>query len=227
MDIREELLLSKGDKLPKSSVLPDSDQNKQLNKPKSSSGVKGIDRVSPIKSKGTGNSDSPRSRRVTMSERDMLVSSNPQPVSQFNPITGELFSSSANVDFSGIAPVVSNKLTEFEKDKALKHKAPVKNPADVVYKPRKQKAPVKKPDAVVVQEKDKEPVEKPDVVGNVSVLEGSLSSDIVPDEDEPVDMALKKVLKKYKVKGNVKASVKDNVDVKGSLVSVKDNVDAN
>ncbi|GKB55237.1 hypothetical protein Tco_0905990 [Tanacetum coccineum] len=196
-------------------------------------GVKGIDRVSPIKSKGTGNSDSPRSRRVTMNERDMLVSSNPQPVSQFNPITGELFSSSANVDFSGIAPVVSNKLTEFEKDKALKHKASVKNPADVVYKPRKQKAPVKKPavvvdksDAVVVQEKDKEPVEKPDVVGNVSVLEGSLLSDIVPDEDEPVDMALKKVLKKYKVKRNVKASVKDNVDVKGSLVSVKDNVDA-
>ncbi|GJV30911.1 ELM2 domain-containing protein [Tanacetum coccineum] len=196
-------------------------------------GVKGIDRVSPIKSKGTGNSDSPRSRHVTMSERDMLVSSNPQSVSQFNPITGELFSSSANVDFSGIAPVVSNKLTEFEKDKALKHKAPVKNPTDVVYKPQKQKAPVKKPtavvdkpDAVVVQETDKEPVEKPDVVGNVSILEGSLSSDIVPDEDEPVDMSLKKVLKKYKVKGNVKASVKDNVDVKGSLVSVKDIVDA-
>ncbi|GKG02574.1 hypothetical protein Tco_0310210, partial [Tanacetum coccineum] len=111
----------------------------------------------------------------------------------------------------------------------MKHKAPVKNPADVVYKPRKQKAPVKKPAAVVdkpaavvVQEKDKETVEKPDAVGNVSVLEGSLSFDIVPDEDEHVDMALKK----YKVKGNVKASVKDNVDVKGSLVSVKDNVDA-
>ncbi|GJY91735.1 casein kinase 1-like protein HD16 [Tanacetum coccineum] len=126
-----------------------------------------------------------------------------------------------------------SRLTEFEKDKALKHKAPVKNPTDVVYKPQKQKAPVKKPtavvdkpDAVVVQETDKEPVEKPDVVGNVSILEGSLSSDIVPDEDEPVDMSLKKVLKKYKVKGNVKASVKDNVDVKGSLVSVKDIVDA-
>ncbi|GJS58296.1 hypothetical protein Tco_0653080 [Tanacetum coccineum] len=231
MDIREELLLSKGDKLPKSSVLPDSDQNKQLNKPKSSSGVKGIDRVSPIKSKGTGNSDSPRSRHVTMSERDMLVSSNPQSVSQFNPITGELFSSSANVDFSGIASVVSNKLTEFEKDKALKHKAPVKNPTDVVYKPQKQKAPVKKPtavvdkpDAVVVQETDKEPVEKPDVVGNVSISE-VLSSALFPDETN-CDNVIEKVLKKYKVKGNVKASVKDNVDVKGSLVSVKDNVDA-
>ncbi|GJX78916.1 hypothetical protein Tco_0327065 [Tanacetum coccineum] len=194
-------------------------------------GVKGIDRVSPIKSKGTGNSDSPRSRHVTMSERDMLVSSNPQSVSQFNPITGELFSSSANVDFSGIASVVSNKLTEFEKDKALKHKAPVKNPTDVVYKPQKQKAPVKKPtavvdkpDAVVVQETDKEPVEKPDVVGNVSISE-VLSSALFPDETN-CDNVIEKVLKKYKVKGNVKASVKDNVDVKGSLVSVKDNVDA-
>ncbi|GKE22653.1 hypothetical protein Tco_1434165, partial [Tanacetum coccineum] len=144
--------------------------------------VKGIDRVSPIKSKGTGNSDSPRSRRITMSERDMLVSSNPQPVSQFNPITGELIMSSANVNFSGIASVVSDKLTGLEKDKvnvgkdkapkhkltdleknkvnvgkdkAPKHKAPVKNPAAILYKARKQKTPIKKPAAVV---------EKPDIV---------------------------------------------------------------
>ncbi|GKE03633.1 hypothetical protein Tco_1395651 [Tanacetum coccineum] len=144
--------------------------------------VKCIDRVSPIKSKDTGNSDSPRRRRITMSERDMLVSSNAQPVSQFNPITGELIMSSANVNFSGILPVVSDKLTDLEKDKvnvgkdkalkhkltdlekdkvnvgkdkAPKHKAPVKNPAAVVYKARKQKTPVKKPAAVV---------EKPDAV---------------------------------------------------------------
>ncbi|GJR90018.1 Toll/interleukin-1 receptor domain-containing protein [Tanacetum coccineum] len=44
-------------------------------------GVKGIDRVSPIKSKDTGNSDSLRRRRITMSERDMLLPSNAQPVS--------------------------------------------------------------------------------------------------------------------------------------------------
>ncbi|GKE07091.1 putative reverse transcriptase domain-containing protein, partial [Tanacetum coccineum] len=128
--------------------------------------VKGIDRVSPIKLKDTGNSDSPRRRRITMSERDMLVSSNTQPVSQFNPITGELIMSSANVNFSRISPVVSDKLTDLEKDKANvgkdkalkykltdlekdkvnvgkdkapKHKEPVKNPAAVVYKARKQK----------------------------------------------------------------------------------------
>ncbi|GKF44293.1 hypothetical protein Tco_0130845, partial [Tanacetum coccineum] len=73
--------------------------------------VKGIDRVSP------------RRRLITMSERDKLLSNNPQPVSQFNPITG--------------------------KYKASKHKAPVKNPAAVVYKARKQKTPVKKSAAVV------------------------------------------------------------------------------
>ncbi|GKC82100.1 hypothetical protein Tco_1137817 [Tanacetum coccineum] len=194
MDIKDEIKASKVDKstqssllpdsnlLPKSSLLPDSDQNNPLNKPQLSSGVKGIDRVSPIKSKDTGNSDSPRRRCITMSERDKLVSSNPQPVSQFNPIIGELIMSSANVNFSGIAPVVSDKLTDLEKDKvnvgkdkalkhkltdlekdkvnvgkdkASKHKAPVKNPAAVVYKARKQKTPVKKP--VVV-------VEKPDAV---------------------------------------------------------------
>ncbi|GKA75683.1 RNA-directed DNA polymerase, eukaryota, partial [Tanacetum coccineum] len=106
-------------------------------------GVKGIDRVSPIKSKDTGNSDSPRRRRITMSERDKLVSSNPEPVSQFSPITGELIMSSAN-------------------DKAPKHKAPVKNPAAVVYKARKQKTPVKKPDAVVDKApKHKAPAKKP------------------------------------------------------------------
>nr|GEV04588.1 hypothetical protein [Tanacetum cinerariifolium] len=73
MDIRDEVKASKGDELPKSSLLPDSDQNNQLNKPQLSSGA-----------------------GVTMSERDMLVSSNPQSVSQFNPIIGELIMSSAN-----------------------------------------------------------------------------------------------------------------------------------
>nr|GEV87639.1 hypothetical protein [Tanacetum cinerariifolium] len=135
-------------------------------------GVKGIDRVSSIKLKGTGNSDSPRSRRITMSERDMLVSSNPQPVSQFNPITGELIMSSANVNFSGIAPVVSDKLTDLEndkvnvgKDKTSKHKlvdlekdkktlvkksAAVAEKLDVVV----DKASAKKSASVVVQDKD-------------------------------------------------------------------------
>ncbi|GKE56840.1 hypothetical protein Tco_1496025 [Tanacetum coccineum] len=217
MDIRDEIKASKVDKstqpsllpdsnvLPKSSLLPDFDQNNPLNKPQLSSGVKGIDRVSPIKSKDTGNSYSPRHRHITMSERDMLVSSNAQPVSQFNPITGELIMSSANVNFSGIATVVSDKLTDLEndkvnvgkdkalkhkltdlekdkvnvgKDKALKHKASVKNPAAVVYKARKQKTPVKKP-AVVV--------EKPDVVVDKAPKHKApakkLASVVVQDKD--------------------------------------------
>nr|GEU56740.1 hypothetical protein [Tanacetum cinerariifolium] len=201
MDIQDEVKASKGDELPKSSLLPDSDENNLLKKPQFSSGVKGIDHVSPIKLKGTYNIDSPRSRRITMSERDMLVSSNPQPVSQFNPITGELIMASAN------APVVSDKLTDLEKDKvnvgkdkALKHKALVKNPATVVYKARKQKTPVKKlaaivekPDAVVDKvSKHNAPAKKPDsvVVHDKDNVPAATESD---KETEPVVVADVKV----------------------------------
>ncbi|GJX73459.1 ulp1 protease family, C-terminal catalytic domain-containing protein [Tanacetum coccineum] len=228
MDIRDDVKASKGDELPKSSLLSDSDQNNPLNKLQLSSGVKGIDRVSPIKSKGTGNSDSPRSRRITMSERDMLVSSNPQPVSQFNPITGELIMSSANVNFSGIAPVVSDKLTDLEKDKvnvgkdkalkhkltdlekdevnvgndkASKHKASVKNPAAVLYKARKQKTPVKKPAAVV---------EKPDAV-----------VDKAPKHKAPAKKPASVVVQD---KDNVTAPAKEQASV---VVQDKDNVVVN
>ncbi|GJW38107.1 hypothetical protein Tco_0063952 [Tanacetum coccineum] len=243
MDIRDEIKASKVDKstqssllpdlnvLPKSSLLPDSDQNNPLNKPQLSSGVKGIDRVSPIKSKDTGNSDSSRRRRITMSERDMLLPSNAQPVSQFNPITGELIMSSANVNFSVIVPVVSDKLTDLEKDKvnvgkdkglkhkltdleknkvnvgkdkAPKHKASVKNPTDVVYKARKQKTPVKKPDAVV----DKAPSKKPDFVvvqdkDNVMALAKEPASVIVQDKDnvvvnDPAELDQEKDKEKHK-----------------------------
>nr|GEV28279.1 hypothetical protein [Tanacetum cinerariifolium] len=200
MDIRDEVKASKGDELPKSSLLLDSDQNNPLNKPQFSFGVKGIDRVSPIKLNGTGNSDSPRNRHITMSERDMLVSNNPQPVSQFTPITGELIMSNANVNFIGITPIVLYKLTDLEKDKvnvgkdkAPKHKlidlekdkvnfgkdkAPVKNLAAVVYKARKQKTSVKKPAAVV---------EKPDAVVDKAPKHKALAkkpaSVVVQDKD--------------------------------------------
>ncbi|GKC90287.1 hypothetical protein Tco_1150936, partial [Tanacetum coccineum] len=114
MEIREEIRLSKGDKLPKSSSL-------QLNNPKSSSGVKAIDCVSPIKlkSKVTGKSNSPKSRWLPMSERVL----SPQLVTQYNPITGELRKESekatvvkgnfvvskSNVGKSKFAAVVSEK----------------------------------------------------------------------------------------------------------------------
>ncbi|GKG06190.1 hypothetical protein Tco_0326276, partial [Tanacetum coccineum] len=81
--------------------------------------------------------------------------------------------SSANVNFSGIAPVVSDKLIDLEKDKvnvgkdkALKHKLTdlEKDKVNVGKdKAPKHKAPAKKPASVVVndpaeldQEKDKE-----------------------------------------------------------------------
>ncbi|GJS40898.1 vacuolar-sorting receptor 1-like protein [Tanacetum coccineum] len=259
MDIRDEIKASKVDKstqlsllpdsnvLPKSSLLPDSDQNNLLNKPQLSSGVKGIDHVSPIKSNDTGNSDSSRHRRITMSERDMLLPSNAQPVSQFNPITGELIMSSANVNFSVIVPVVSDKLTDLEKDKvnvekdkglkhkltdleknkvnvgkdkAPKHKASVKNPTDVVYKARKQKTPVKKPDAVV----DKAPSKKPDFVvvqdkDNVMALAKEPASVIVQDKDnvvvnDPAELNQEKDNEKHK------APAKEPVSVVGRVSDV-------
>ncbi|GJZ61762.1 hypothetical protein Tco_0617899 [Tanacetum coccineum] len=106
MDIREEMSLSKDDPLPKASSLRVSDQNKHRNKLPS---VKGIGRVSPMKSKSkvTG-SDSPKSRWIPMSERllnkpgDDIVF-NPQPICQYNHITGEVIKESDK------APIVKKK----------------------------------------------------------------------------------------------------------------------
>ncbi|GKB10260.1 hypothetical protein Tco_0844183, partial [Tanacetum coccineum] len=90
MDIREEISLSKGDMLRKSSSLLDSDQNKHRNKLVGVKDKPQVDCGSPKKSKVIG-SDSPMSKWVT---RDMIVSTkhvvkvvNAQPISEFNPIT--------------------------------------------------------------------------------------------------------------------------------------------
>ncbi|GJR24556.1 hypothetical protein Tco_0973083 [Tanacetum coccineum] len=107
MDIRDEIKLYKGD------MFPDSDENKHRNK---LPGVKAIDRISPIKSKSkvTGKSNSPKSRWLPMSER--VIS--PQPVTQYNPITGEVRKESEKaavmkgnsvVSKSKVAAVVSEK----------------------------------------------------------------------------------------------------------------------
>ncbi|GJU89707.1 hypothetical protein Tco_1302130 [Tanacetum coccineum] len=166
-------------------------------------------------------SDSPRSRRIAMSERDMLVSSNPQPVCQFNPITGELVMSSTNVNFNGIAPIVSYKLTDLEKDKvnvgkdkAPKHKASIKNLAAVLYKAQKQKTSVKKP-AIVVKKLDavvdkapkhKAPAKKP-------------ASVVVQDKDNVTVLA-----KEPASIMNKAADVKEKSDGKGKKFTIdKDN----
>ncbi|GJT56813.1 hypothetical protein Tco_0991867 [Tanacetum coccineum] len=211
MDIRDEIKASKVDKLtqssllsdsnvlPISSLLPDSDQNNLLNKPQLSYGVKGI--VSPIKSKDTVNSDSPRHRRITITERDMLVSSNAQPVSQFNPITGELIMSSA---------------------KALKHKVPVKKSAAIMYKARKQKIPVKKPaavveklDAVVDKEmKHKAPAKKP---GSILVQD---KDNVTASDKDNVVVNDPAELDQEKDKEKLKAPAKEPASVMGRVFDV-------
>ncbi|GJT92233.1 hypothetical protein Tco_1081078 [Tanacetum coccineum] len=254
MDIRDEIKASKIDKstqssllpdsnlLPKSSLLSDSDQNNPLNKPQLSSAVKGIDRVSIIKSKGTGNSDSPRSRRITMSERDMLMS---------NKLT-DLENDKVNV---GKDKAPKHKLTDLEndkvnvgKDKASKHKASVKNPATVLYKARKQKTPVKKP-AVVVEKLDdvvdkapkhKAPAKKSASIvvqdkDNVTALAKEPASVVVQDKDnvvvnDPAELDQEKDNEKHKVSAkeptlkNKAVDVKEKSDGKGKKSTVdKDN----
>ncbi|GKA93502.1 reverse transcriptase domain-containing protein, partial [Tanacetum coccineum] len=227
MDIQDDVKASKGDELPKSSLLSDSDQNNPLNKPQLSSGVKGIDRVSIIKLKD------------------------------------------ANVNFSGIAPVVSDKLTDLEndkvnvgkdkapkhkltdlekdkvnvgKDKAPKHKAPVKNSAAVLYKARKQKTPVKKPAAVVEKPdavvdkapKHKAPAKKPTSVvvqdkDNVTASAKELAFVVVQDKDnvvvnDPAELDQEKDKEKHKAPAKEPASVVGSVCdvVKQILFDVED-----
>nr|GEV75243.1 zinc finger, CCHC-type [Tanacetum cinerariifolium] len=125
MDIRDEMSLSKDDPLPKESSLGVFDQNKHRNK---LPGVKGIGRVSPMKSKlkVTGKSDSLKSRWISMSKRllnkpgDDIVF-NPQSVCQYNPFVGEVIKESDK-------PVVKEKpIDVIEKPSVVKEsdKAPV------------------------------------------------------------------------------------------------------
>nr|GFD12970.1 hypothetical protein [Tanacetum cinerariifolium] len=151
----------------------------------------------------------------------MLASSNPQPVSQFNPITGELIMSCANVNFSGIAPVVLDKLTDLEKDK----KTPVKKPAGVVEKPNavvdkapKHKVPTKQLNYVVVQDKD-----------NVTASAKEPASVVVLDKDnvlvnDPAELDQEKDNEKYKAPAKEPASVVGSVCdvVKQILFDVED-----
>nr|GEU67768.1 peptidase C48, SUMO/sentrin/Ubl1 [Tanacetum cinerariifolium] len=103
--------------------------------------VKGIGLVSPMKSKSkvTGKSDSPKSRWIPINERSLKepgddIVFNPQPVSQYNPITGEVIKDNDK------APVVKEKPVDvIEKSVVVKEsdKAPV---VATVYK-RKTKLP--------------------------------------------------------------------------------------
>ncbi|GJV71950.1 hypothetical protein Tco_1491945, partial [Tanacetum coccineum] len=107
MDMRDEIRLSKGDTLPKKSSLPDSDQNKHRNK---LPGVKGIGRVSPMKSKSkvTGKSDSPK----IIKESDKAPVMKEKPVDIIKKSTVVKESDKASV----VAAVVSEKSAVDEKE---------------------------------------------------------------------------------------------------------------
>ncbi|GKA14972.1 peptidase C48, SUMO/sentrin/Ubl1 [Tanacetum coccineum] len=164
MDIRDEIKLSKGD------MFPDSNENKHRNK---LPGVKAIDRVSPIKSKSkvTGKSNSPKSRWLPMSER--VIS--PQPVTQYNPITGEVRKESekaavvkgnsvvskSKVGKSKVAAVVSEKSTVV-KESVVKsiEKSTVVKESDVTSKVGKSNVSAVVSEKSAVDEKDNPKVSK-------------------------------------------------------------------
>ncbi|GJR75930.1 hypothetical protein Tco_0088295 [Tanacetum coccineum] len=116
MDIREEIRLSKEDKLPESSGLPYSGQQ-------SVKGRRGL--ISPKKGKSDSpkkrqRSFSPRKGRVLMSERVF----NPTPITQFNPVTNEVLNDNVKLvvmtEDAGIVKeypiIVNQKLAAVVKD---------------------------------------------------------------------------------------------------------------
>ncbi|GJW56104.1 hypothetical protein Tco_0102835 [Tanacetum coccineum] len=239
MDIRDEIKAFKGDKSTKSSSLPDFGQNKPQNL---DTGVKGrIGRVSPMKSKVTGKSDSHKSRWVPMSERvsnqpgDIVLS--PQPVSQYNPVTGQV------VKESDTAPVVIEK--SIGKPDVVKEKPDVVKEKPVVVKEKpvvvKEKPDVVKEKPVVVKEKPDVVKEKPAVVKdclklkrktvkNSKALDNPKETDKVPDVIES-DKHKADVVKPSNVVAdkaiNVVADkainvVADKVDVAKDKINVQD-----
>ncbi|GKC36565.1 hypothetical protein Tco_1048949 [Tanacetum coccineum] len=220
MDIRDEIKAFNGDKSTKSSSLPDSGQNKPQNL---DTGVKGrIGRVSPMKSKVTGKSDSHKSRWVPISERvsnqpgDIVLS--PQSVSQYNLVTGQV------VKESDTAPVVI--------EKSIGKPAVVKEKPDVVKeKPAvvKEKPTVVKKKPTVVKEKPAVVKEKPAVVKDKHKTEkNSKALDNPKESDKAAD-----VIESHKHKADVvKPSnvvaykainvVADKVDVAKDKINVQD-----
>nr|GEU38292.1 hypothetical protein [Tanacetum cinerariifolium] len=159
MDIRDEIKLSKGD------MLSDPDENKHRNK---LHGVKAIDHVSSIKSKSkvTGKSNSPKSGWVPMSERVL----SPQPVTQYNPIIGELRKESEKaavvkenfvVSKSKVAAVVSEK-SNVVKESVVKsiEKSTVVKERDVTSKVGKSNVSAVVSEKSAVDEKDNLKVSK-------------------------------------------------------------------
>ncbi|GKD03338.1 hypothetical protein Tco_1178312, partial [Tanacetum coccineum] len=209
MDIRDEIKLSKRD------MFSDSDENKHRNK---LPGVKAIDRVFPIKSKlkVTGKSNSPKSRWLPMSERVL----SPQPVTQYNPITGEVRNESekaavvkgnsvvskSKVGKSKVAAVVSEKSTVV---KSIEKSTVVKE-SDVTSKVGKSNVSAVVSEKSAVDEKDNLKVSK--------VSDKSNKAAVVAPVIEKVPVATKSV-KAPVAKESVKAPVTKE-SVKAPVVAV-------
>ncbi|GJU08174.1 retrotransposon protein, putative, ty1-copia subclass [Tanacetum coccineum] len=183
-------------------------------------GAKAIDRVSLInsKSKVTGKSNSPKSRWLPMSERVF----SPQPVTQYNPITGEFRKESEKavvvkgnyvvskskvgkskvMAVSNVSVVVSEKSAVDEKDNPKVSKVSDKSNNAVVVVPVIEKVPV-------ATESVKAPVAKKSVKAPVvahykrkTELSKDKESDketepvVVADVKAPVVAAIKSVVKK-------------------------------
>ncbi|GJR74562.1 hypothetical protein Tco_0086927 [Tanacetum coccineum] len=204
-------------------------------------GVKGIGRVSPMKSKGIGKSDSPKRRWIPISERvsnkpgDIVV--NAQPVSQYNPVIGQVVKESNKAQQPKVKPTVDEKDNPKVKPAVMKEKPAVvkEKPAGVTSKVSKGKDDVVK--APVVADKD-DVVKAPVVVDEVPVVtDKALVVKATVADKAPVVKAMvvdnvvaDKEPVKEKLAGNVgKAPVKDKVKVsvlKGGLALVKHNVKA-
>nr|GEV80163.1 hypothetical protein [Tanacetum cinerariifolium] len=205
MDIRDEIKISKGD------MLTDSNENKHRNK---LSGVKAIDRVSPIKSKSmvTGKSSSPKSRWLPMSEK-------------------------IKVGKSKAAAVVSEKSTVV-KESVVKsiEKSTVVKESDVTSKVGKSNVSAVVSENSGVDEKDNPKVSKPVVVADVKApvvvaVESVVEKDNPKVASKVSDESVKKSLKAYSVVADKPSSVvvdkvdvvKDNINVVADKV-VKENV---
>nr|GEZ99713.1 hypothetical protein [Tanacetum cinerariifolium] len=187
--------------------------------------VKGrIGRVSPMKSKVTGKSDSHKSRWVSMSERvsnqpgDIVLT--PRSISQYNPVTGQV------VKDSDTAPVFI--------EKSIGKPAVVKEKPDVV----KEKPAVVKEKPTVVKEKLDVVKEKPAVLKdkrktekNSKALDNPKESDKAADvieSDKAADVIESDKHKADVVKpSNVVADkvinvVADKVDVAKDKINVQD-----
>ncbi|GKF68612.1 hypothetical protein Tco_0198291, partial [Tanacetum coccineum] len=197
--------------------------------------VKGIGRVSPMKSKVTGKSDSPKRRWIPISERVSnkpgYIVVNALPVSQYNLVTVQVVKESNKAQQPKVKPAVDEKDNPKVKPAVVKEKPAVvkEKPACVTSKVSKGKDDVVK--APVVADKD-DVVKAPVVADEVPVADkASVIKATVADKASVVDnVVADKEPVKEKSAGNVgKAPVKDKVKVsilKGSLALVKDNVKA-